>query len=419
MSTNMIRRSLAPSERAASTYSFSLIDSVCPRTTRPTAAQLKNAMTAIADREARPDDRDERDREEQERERRARRPCSGRGRCRRSAEIAGREADDDADEHGEARSRRRRRAARPACRRRCARARRGRGRRCRTRNCELGPRGRPSGVRPVSRYWSSGPCPASCAMSGARSATSAISTITTAQAIATRSRRSLAQASCQGLRPSIASGRGSAGGWRRTLELARRPGSRRSLSADARHQLLARLDREVARRGVFGGSPACVSSGGSSSLQQRPRPCGQRGWKRQPGGGSIGEGRSPPRTIARAAAAVLVDHRHRREQRVRVRVPRAREELVGRRDLDDLAEVHDGDPVAHVADDREVVRDEEVGEPQLVLQVGEQVEDLRLDRDVERRDRLVADDQLGMQRERARDADALALTAGEVAGKRL
>ena len=48
MSTNMIRRSPAPSDRAASTYSRSLIDSVCPRTMRPTAAQLKNTMIPIA-----------------------------------------------------------------------------------------------------------------------------------------------------------------------------------------------------------------------------------------------------------------------------------------------------------------------------------------------------------------------------------
>ena len=44
----------------------------------------------------------------------------------------------------------------------------------------------------------------------------------------------------------------------------------------------------------------------------------------------------------------------------------------------------------------------------------EQVDHLRLHRDVERRDRLVADDQLRPQRERARDAEALALAAGEL-----
>ena len=48
MSTNMIRRSPAPSDRAASTYSFSLIESVWPRTMRPTDAQLKQLKSAQA-----------------------------------------------------------------------------------------------------------------------------------------------------------------------------------------------------------------------------------------------------------------------------------------------------------------------------------------------------------------------------------
>ena len=46
-------------------------------------------------------------------------------------------------------------------------------------------------------------------------------------------------------------------------------------------------------------------------------------------------------------------------------------------------------------------------------QVRDQVDDLRLDRHVERRDRLVGDQQLRRQRERAGDGDALALAAGE------
>src|SRR5882757_2024115 len=46
MSTNMIRRWLAPTERAASTNSRSLIDSTCPRTMRPTDAHEKKAITA-------------------------------------------------------------------------------------------------------------------------------------------------------------------------------------------------------------------------------------------------------------------------------------------------------------------------------------------------------------------------------------
>ena len=79
-----------------------------------------------------------------------------------------------------------------------------------------------------------------------------------------------------------------------------------------------------------------------------------------------------------------------------------------------MAEVHDHDPVGDVADDVQVVRDEDVGQPEVALEVLEQVEDLRLHGDVERRDRLVADDQLRVDRERAGDADALPLAAREL-----
>ena len=51
---------------------------------------------------------------------------------------------------------------------------------------------------------------------------------------------------------------------------------------------------------------------------------------------------------------------------------------------------------AHVAHDRQVVRDEEVGQPLLALQVLHDVEHLRLHGDVERRGRLVADQELGL-----------------------
>ena len=62
----------------------------------------------------------------------------------------------------------------------------------------------------------------------------------------------------------------------------------------------------------------------------------------------------------------------------------------------------------------QVVRNEEIGNAELVLQVLQQVDDLRLDRDVERRHRFVGDDQARLDRQRARDADALALPAAEL-----
>ena len=64
--------------------------------------------------------------------------------------------------------------------------------------------------------------------------------------------------------------------------------------------------------------------------------------------------------------------------------------------------------------DAEVVRDEEHGEVELAAQAQEQVDDLRLDRNVERGDRLVADEEVRLHGERAGDGDALALPAGEL-----
>ena len=64
--------------------------------------------------------------------------------------------------------------------------------------------------------------------------------------------------------------------------------------------------------------------------------------------------------------------------------------------------------------DAEVVADEQAGEALLALQLLEQVEHLGLHRHVERGRGLVGDQQVGLEREGAGDADALALTAGEL-----
>src|SRR4029077_1456190 len=59
---------------------------------------------------------------------------------------------------------------------------------------------------------------------------------------------------------------------------------------------------------------------------------------------------------------------------------------------------------------RQVVRDEQVRQLELFLQVLEQVDDLRLDRDVQSRNRLIANDERRGNRQSTSDADALALT---------
>ena len=95
-------------------------------------------------------------------------------------------------------------------------------------------------------------------------------------------------------------------------------------------------------------------------------------------------------------------------------MPRGAEQRVRRGDLDQTSEIHHADTVRHVAHHREIVADEEIGEAEPVLQVAHQIEDLGLDRDVERRGRFVAHDERRLRGERPRDGDALALPAGEL-----
>jgi hypothetical protein len=76
------------------------------------------------------------------------------------------------------------------------------------------------------------------------------------------------------------------------------------------------------------------------------------------------------------ALAPRVGNGDRAHERLGVGVQRPREQGIARRQLDDPAQVHHGDPVADVADDREVVGDEQIRDPEAALQVDQQVQDL-------------------------------------------
>ena len=82
--------------------------------------------------------------------------------------------------------------------------------------------------------------------------------------------------------------------------------------------------------------------------------------------------------------------------------------------LDDPPEIHHRDAVGDMPHHRQIMRDEEVGEAEFALEILQQVDDLRLDRDIERRHRLVEDQHARLEGERARDADALLLPAREL-----
>ncbi|GAA3093509.1 hypothetical protein GCM10020001_006320 [Nonomuraea salmonea] len=92
------------------------------------------------------------------------------------------------------------------------------------------------------------------------------------------------------------------------------------------------------------------------------------------------------------------------------------EHLPGVAQLDDASLAHDRDALGDLADDGQVVGDEDVAEAALALQPQQQLDDLGLHRHVERGDGLVADHQLGADGQGAGDADALGLPAGELRG---
>ena len=87
------------------------------------------------------------------------------------------------------------------------------------------------------------------------------------------------------------------------------------------------------------------------------------------------------------------------------------QDIAGRPALDDAALMHDHDPVGDLGDDAKIMGDQQHAHPALTLEPGDQLEDLALRGDVERRGRLVGDQQMRFQRHRHRDHHALALSA--------
>ena len=87
--------------------------------------------------------------------------------------------------------------------------------------------------------------------------------------------------------------------------------------------------------------------------------------------------------------------------------------------LDDLAVLHHADPVGIAADDLQIMGDQQQRQPALGPQPRQQLQDLRLDGDVQRGGRFVGDQQRGIVGQRHRDHDALPLAAGELVRERV
>src|SRR5713226_7888092 len=109
-------------------------------------------------------------------------------------------------------------------------------------------------------------------------------------------------------------------------------------------------------------------------------------------------------------------HRHlrcRRQQFASVSVLRSGGDLLRVSDLDDLAPIHHRDAGREVAHDWHGVRDKQICEAEIALELLQEIHDLRADADVESRDGFIGNNKLRPQGERAGDPDALTLASGE------
>src|SRR5881275_336718 len=105
--------------------------------------------------------------------------------------------------------------------------------------------------------------------------------------------------------------------------------------------------------------------------------------------------------------ARLAEPRHGGEEALGIRVMGVGEERLDRRLFDDLTAIHNEHPRDRLGDDAEIVRDEQDGGPEAPLQLLEELQDLRLDGDVERGRRLVGDDEGRVHHQRHRDYNTL------------
>ena len=105
--------------------------------------------------------------------------------------------------------------------------------------------------------------------------------------------------------------------------------------------------------------------------------------------------------------AATFNSRHAAQEPQRVGMPGLAQDLSGRRHLDELASVHDANPVTRLGDDAEIVRDQNHAHAAIALQPHEKRQNLVLDRDVEGGRWLVGQQQAGIGGDRDRDHDAL------------
>ena len=117
-----------------------------------------------------------------------------------------------------------------------------------------------------------------------------------------------------------------------------------------------------------------------------------------------------------AFTARQTEVRDRIQQHPRVWMLRLAEEYALGCHLTKAAKIHDPDMIGDVVDNGKVVADEQIGQAEPTLELFDQVENLRLDRNVKCRGWLVANEKIRVAGDRSRDRNTLTLATAELVG---
>ena len=139
----------------------------------------------------------------------------------------------------------------------------------------------------------------------------------------------------------------------------------------------------------------------------------QRGWNRQPGTTSVGLGTTPSMEARRAP---WIQGGNRPQQSQGIGMGGIGEHGRGLAPLHDPARVHDEQILDHVPHHAQVMGDEHQGHAEVLLQLADELQDLRLDGHVQGRGRFVGDQQFGPAGKRHGDHHPLAHAAGKFEG---
>ena len=129
----------------------------------------------------------------------------------------------------------------------------------------------------------------------------------------------------------------------------------------------------------------------------------RRGQRRRNFAGDVMEGKM-----------TLADPGHSVEEKPRVGMRRIAEDFITISQLHQTPQIHDGHPVGDVANYADIMTDEQAGQIELVAQLHENVEDLRLNGNVQRSDGFVAYQYAGRHGQSPGYTYALTLASGKL-----